>query len=84
MGLNIFFIYLYMEKKEILWSILVKYDGVSNLEKFCDAISNFIKGNQNTCDIINIYKNLSNIDISDKFKINVTIGMDIDCFLFDI
>ena len=71
-------------KKEILWSVLEKYDGVSNLNKFCDSISNFIQNKQNGNDIINVYRSLDTIDKVDRSKINKTIGGDIDSFLFAI
>jgi len=71
-------------KKEILWSVLEKYDGISNLNKFCDSISNFIQNKQNGNDIINVYRSLDTIDRVDRSKINKTIGGDIDSFLFAI
>lgn len=71
-------------RKEILWSVLEKYDGISNLNKFCDSISNFIQNKQNGNDIINVYRSLDTIEQSDRSKINMTIGGDIDAFLFAI
>jgi hypothetical protein len=71
-------------KKEILWSVLEKYDGVSNLNKFCDSISNFIQNKQNGNDIINVYRSLDTIEQIDRSKISKTIGGDIDSFLFAI
>lgn len=72
------------DRKEILWSVLVKYDGVTNFNKFCDSISNFIQNKQNGNDIINVYQSLDTIDQSDRGKIKNTIGGEIDCFLFSI
>lgn len=71
-------------KKEILYSVLVKYDGVKNLNKFCDSISNFIQNKQIGNDIINVYQSFNDIDQSDLSKIKKTIGGDIDYFLFAI
>ncbi len=71
-------------KKEILWSVLEKYDGLSNLSRFCDSISNFIQNKQDGNDIINVYRSLDTIEQSDRKKINITIGGDIDAFLFSI
>ena len=71
-------------KKEILWSVLEKYDGVSNLNKFCDSISNFIQNKQNGNDIINVYRSLDTIEQIDRSKISKSIGGDIDSFLFAI
>jgi hypothetical protein len=72
------------DRKKILWSVLEKYDGISNLNKFCDSISNFIQDKQNGDDIINVYQSFDNIEKSDLSKIKNTIGGDIDLFLFSI
>ena len=72
------------DRKEILWSVLEKYDGISKLNKFCDSISKFIQDNQNGDDIINVYQSFDNIEKSDLRKIKNTIGVDIDYFLFSI
>ena len=73
-----------MENKEILWSVLIKYDGINSLTAFCDSISKFIQGNENGTDIINVFNKLTSIDISDKNKIDKTIGEKIDYFLFSV
>ena len=72
------------DRKEILWSVLVKYDGITNFNKFCDSISNFIQNKQSGNDIINVYQSFDQIDQVDLTKIKNTIGGDIDCFLFSI
>jgi hypothetical protein len=72
------------DRKEILWSVLEKYDGISKLNKFCDSISKFIQDKQNGDDIINVYQSFDNIEKSDLRKIKNTIGVDIDYFLFSI
>lgn len=71
-----------INNNKILWSVLVKYDGVENFNSFCDGISNFIQNKQNSTDIINIFQSLSKIDTSDKIKIDKTIGSHIDSLLF--
>ena len=71
-------------KKEILWSVLAKYDGVSEFNSFCDSVSKFIQDTQNGNDVIKVFQGLDLIDKSDKNKINETIGNDIDSFLFSL
>jgi hypothetical protein len=73
-----------MGKREILWSVLEKYDGISKFNKFCDSISKFIQNKQSDDDIINVYQSFNVIDKSDISKIKSTIGDDIDLFLFSI
>jgi hypothetical protein len=73
-----------INKKEILWSILSKYDGIKEYIMFCDGISNFIQGKQDGDDIINIFKSLERIDKEDKKMVDKTIGGHIDSFLFSI
>ena len=73
-----------MYEKELLWNILEKYDGYPEYKKFCDSLSNFIQGKENSNDILNIYVSLSEIENSDKVKIDQTIGGKIDTFLFSI
>lgn len=72
------------ENKAILWSILEKYDGISEYSKFCDAISNLIQGKSFNSEFLVIYGTLSDLDLSDKVKIDNTIGSDIDACLFSI
>lgn len=72
------------ENKAILWSILEKYDGVSEYKKFCDALSRFIQGSINDTDILVIYQSLLIIDMIDRKKIDSTIGTEIDACLFSI
>jgi hypothetical protein len=72
------------ENKSILWSILEKYDGISEYSKFCDALSRFIQGEINKNDILVIYQSLLVIDMIDKKKIDSTIGYEIDSCLFSI
>lgn len=73
-----------INKKEILWIILSKYDGVKELNSFCDSVSKFIQEKQDGNDIIKVFQGLSLIDKSDKNKINEVIGNDIDSFLFSV
>jgi hypothetical protein len=73
-----------INRKEILWSVLTKYDGVSEFNSFCDSVSKFIQDKQDGSDIINIFKSLTKIDKSDKEKIDNVIGNDIDFFLFSL
>ena len=72
------------ENKAILWSILEKYDGISEYKKFCDALSRFIQGKISNTDILVVYQNLLKIDMIDKKKIDATIGDEIDACLFSI
>ena len=71
-------------KKEILWSVLAKYDGISEFTSFCDSVSKFIQEKQNGDDVVKIFQSLDLIDKSDKSKIDKTIGNDIDSFLFSL
>ena len=73
-----------MNYKETLWNILEKYDGFLKNTKFCDSLSKFIQGTENSEDILNIYVSLSEIEKSDKLKIDQTIGGKLDSFLFSI
>jgi hypothetical protein len=73
-----------INKKEILWDILVKYDGLKEYVEFCNGISNFIQGKQDGDDIINIFKGLDKIDKEDKEMVDTTIGGHIDSLLFSI
>lgn len=73
-----------INKKEILWNILSKYDGVKELNSFCDSVSKFIQEKENGDDIIKVFQGISLIDISDKNKVNEVIGNDIDAFLFSV
>jgi hypothetical protein len=70
--------------KAVLWSILEKYDGIKEYANFCDSISNFIQGKRSNSDILTVYKFLYSIDITDKKKIDSTIGAEIDACLFAI
>ena len=72
------------ENKAILWSILEKYDGISEYSNFCDALSRFIQNKVNNTDILVVYKSLLIIDMIDKKKIDSTIGAEIDACLFSI
>lgn len=72
------------ENKAILWSILEKYDGISEYVKFCDAISNLIQGKSYSGEFLVIYTTLRTLDMADKKKIDSTIGADIDASLFSI
>ena len=62
-----------INKKEILWSILAKYDGVSEFNSFCDSISRFIQDKQNGDDIIKVFQGLSSIDKIDENEVNKAI-----------
>jgi hypothetical protein len=72
------------ENKAILWSILEKYDGISEYKNLCDSISRIIQDKLNSDDLLTIYNNLLEIDMIDKKKIDATIGADIDACLFSI
>ena len=72
------------ENKAILWSILEKYDGISEYTNLCDALSRFIQGTISNTDILVVYQNLLKIDMIDKKKIDSTIGSEIDSCLFSI
>jgi hypothetical protein len=72
------------ENKAILWSLLEKYDGISEYTKFCDALSRIIQGKLSSDDMLTIYGSLLEIDMADKKKIDATIGADIDACLFSI
>ena len=72
------------ENKAILWSILEKYDGISEYTNLCDALSRIIQGGINNNDILVVYQNLLKIDMMDKKKIDATIGAEIDACLFSI
>ena len=72
------------ENKAILWSILEKYDGISEYKNLCDALSRIIQGSINGTDILAVYQSLLIIDMIDKKKIDSTIGADIDSCLFSI
>ena len=72
------------ENKAILWSILEKYDGISEYTNFCDSLSRFIQGKISNTDILVVYQSLLTIDMVDKKKIDSTIGAEIDACLFYI
>lgn len=72
------------ENKAILWSILEKYDGISEYTNFCDSLSRFIQGKISNTDILVVYQSLLTIDMVDKKKIDSTIGAEIDACLFSI
>jgi len=72
------------ENKAILWSVLEKYDGIKEYEKFCDAISNIIQGKVTSGELLTVYSTLYILDLSDKNKIDNTIGADIEACLFSI
>ena len=59
------------ENKAILWSILEKYDGISEYTNLCDALSRIIQGSTNGTDILAVYQSLLIIDMIDKKKIAV-------------
>ena len=73
-----------INKKEILWTVLSKYDGIKEFNSFCDSVSKFIQEKQNGDDVVKIFQSLDLIDKSDKSKIDKTIGNDIDSFLFSL
>jgi hypothetical protein len=72
------------ENKAILWSILEKYDGISEYTNLCDALSRIIQGSIIGTDILVVYQSLLIIDMVDKKKIDSTIGAEIDACLFSI
>ena len=72
------------ENKAILWSILDKYDGISEYTNLCDALSRIIQGSISGTDILAVYQSLLVIDMDDKKKIDATIGAEIDACLFSI
>jgi len=71
-------------EKAILWSLIEKYDNISEMSDFCDAISRFIQDKQNGNDIIVVYKTLIELESVDRKKIDSTIGSKIEGFLFSI
>jgi hypothetical protein len=71
-------------EKEILWSLIEKYDSISEMSDFCDAISRFIQDKQSGSDIIVVYKTLIELESVDRKKIDSTIGSKIEGFLFSI
>jgi len=71
-------------EKAILWSLIEKYDNISEMSDFCDAISRFIQDKQNGKDIIVVYRTLIELESIDRKKINYTIGSKIEGFLFSI
>jgi hypothetical protein len=72
------------ENKAILWSILDKYDGISEYKNLCDSLSRIIQDKTNNTDILSVYQSLLTIDMTDKKKIDSTIGDEIDVCLFSI
>lgn len=72
------------ENKAILWSILEKYDGIKEYDKFCNSISNLIQGKSESADLLVVYASLSKLDLIDKKRIDKTIGANIDVCLFSI
>ena len=72
------------ENKAILWSILEKYDGISEYKNLCDSLSHIIQDKTNNTDILAVYQSLLTIDMIDKKKIDSTIGDEIDVCLFSI
>lgn len=70
--------------KAILWSILEKYDGISEYIKFCDSLSNIIQDKNESNDLLVVYINLVKIEKCDRNKIDETIGNKIDTLLFSI
>jgi hypothetical protein len=72
------------KNKAILWSILEKYDGIKEYDKFCDAISNLIQDKNVSGDFLVVYNFLLKLDVIDQNKIDITIGADIDACLFSI
>jgi N-acetylglucosamine kinase-like BadF-type ATPase len=73
-----------IKNKALLWSVLEKYDGISEYTPFCDSISNFIKGTFNGDDMLTVYRHSNLIDASDRKKIDATIGDEINSYLFSI
>jgi hypothetical protein len=71
-------------EKAILWSLIEKYDNISEMSDFCDAISRFIQDKQNGNDIIVVYRTLIELESADRKKIDSTIGSKIEGFLFSI
>lgn len=69
-------------KKSILWSVLVKYDGVVEYTKFCDSLSNLIQDKSNSDDMINIYTHLAKIDKVDYKRVDEAVGVEISNHLF--
>lgn len=73
-----------MKSKKSLWNILEKYDGYVEYLEFCDSLSKFIQGKEDSKDILTVYVGLSKIEKEDKVKIDNVIGAKIDSFLFSI
>lgn len=70
--------------KEILWSILSKYDNHSDYIKFCNSLSRFIQGTFDGDDMLIVYQYNNLIDGDDRVSIKSTIGDHIDAYLFSI
>lgn len=70
--------------KETLWSVLEKYDGLSEYSDFCDSISRFIQRTENSDDLIIVYNHLLLLDLEDTKKIDSVIGDEINYVLFSI
>jgi hypothetical protein len=70
--------------KKTLWLVLEKYDGLVEYKEFCDSLSRFIQGKENSKDLLCVYVGLSKIEKSDKIEIDSVLGSRIDSFLFSI
>ena len=71
-------------EKEILWSVLEKYDGDKKYESFCDSVSRFIQNQWTGDDLLTVYNHLLLLDIEDTRKIDLTLGNEINNALFCI
>lgn len=71
-------------KKSILWSVLSKYDGLTEFNKFCDSISNLIQEKYSGNDLVTIYQHFTSLDKSDYNVVNEAIGFEINNHLFSI
>jgi hypothetical protein len=68
--------------KKALWSILNKYDGLTDFTKFCDSISNFIQDKSDNTDAVTVFQHFTSIDKEDYTLINESIGSEINSHLF--
>lgn len=73
-----------VNNKSILWSLIEKYDNHSDYSTFCDSLSRFILNTFTGDDILTVYQFSSLIDLKDKSKIDLTIGGEIENYLFSI
>ena len=70
--------------KQILWSVLEKYDSLPKYSRFCDSLSKFIQSQESGDDLITVYNHLLLLELEDTKKIDSVLGEEINCVLFSI